>query len=58
MSTLPRAELFWSTERVASSIGDPSIRIVDCRFSFDEDMRSRYVDGHLPGAVYLNWAED
>src|SRR5438876_8878531 len=58
VSTLPRAELFWSTERVASAIGDPGVRIVDCRFSFDEDMRSRYIDGHLPGAVYVNWAED
>ena len=58
MSTLPRAELFWSTERVASAIGDPGVRIVDCRFSFDEDMRSRYIDGHLPGAVYVHWAED
>ena len=58
MSTLPRAELFWSTGRVASAIDDPKVRIVDCRFSFDEDMRARYVDGHLPGAVYVNWAED
>jgi len=41
VSTLPRAELFWSTERVASAVGDPNVRIVDCRFSFDEDMRSR-----------------
>jgi len=58
VSTLPRAELFWSTERVAAAIADPNVRIVDCRFSFDEDMRSRYIDGHLPGAVYVNWAED
>src|SRR2546429_882548 len=58
VSTLPRGELFWPTERVAAAIGDPGVRVVDCRFSFDEDMRSRYVDGHLPGAVYVNWAED
>ena len=58
MSTLPRTELFWSTERVASAIGDPGVRIVDCRFSFDEDMRPRYIAGHLPGAVYASWAED
>ncbi len=58
MSALARADLFWSTERVASAIGDRGVRIVDCRFSFDEDMRSRYTEGHIPGAVYLNWAED
>src|SRR5439155_26334946 len=58
VSTLPRAELFCSTELVASAIGDPHARIVDCRFSFDEDMRPRYIGGHLPGAVYASWAED
>jgi thiosulfate/3-mercaptopyruvate sulfurtransferase len=56
--TQTRADLFWSTERVASAIGDPNVRIVDARFSFDEDMRARYIDGHIPGAVYVNWAED
>jgi thiosulfate/3-mercaptopyruvate sulfurtransferase len=58
VSTLPRADLFWSTERVGSAVADPTVRIVDCRFSFDEDMRARFLGGHLPGAVYLNWAED
>ena len=58
MSTLPRAELFWPTERVAAALSDPTIRIVDCRFSFDEDMRARYLEGHLPGAVYVSWADD
>ena len=58
MSTLPRADLFWSTDRVASALSDPGVRIVDCRFSFEEDMRSRYIDGHLPGAVYVSWVDD
>ena len=58
VSTLARADLFWSTERVASASGDPRVRLIDCRFSFDEDMRSRYLEGHVPGAVYLSWAED
>jgi thiosulfate/3-mercaptopyruvate sulfurtransferase len=58
VSTLPRADLFWSTDRVASAARDPGVRIVDCRFSFDEDMRARYLEGHLPGAVYVNWATD
>ena len=53
-----RPNLFWSTERVAAALKDPDVRVVDCRFSFDEDMRSRYLEGHLPGAVYVNWTED
>jgi thiosulfate/3-mercaptopyruvate sulfurtransferase len=55
VSTLARADLFWSTERVAAATG---VRIVDCRFSFDEDMRARYLEGHVPSAVYVNWAND
>ncbi|HEY7624632.1 MAG TPA: sulfurtransferase [Candidatus Limnocylindria bacterium] len=43
---------------MAAALGDPSVRIVDCRFSFDEDLRQRYREGHLPGAVYVSWAED
>jgi thiosulfate/3-mercaptopyruvate sulfurtransferase len=58
VSTLSRDDLFWSTEKVASRLRDPDMRIVDCRFSFDEDMRARYLRGHLPGAVYLSWADD
>jgi thiosulfate/3-mercaptopyruvate sulfurtransferase len=58
VAALARGELFWSTEQVAARLRDPAVRVVDCRFSFDEDMRARYFDGHLPGAVYLNWAED
>ena len=57
MSTLPRADLFWSTDRVASALSDPGVRIVDCRFSFEEHMRLRYIDGHLPGAVYVSWVD-
>jgi thiosulfate/3-mercaptopyruvate sulfurtransferase len=55
---VPRADLFWSTDRLASAVGDPGVRIVDCRFSFDEDMRARYLEGHIPGAVYVSWAND
>ena len=55
---MPRPDLFWSTARVAEHLGDPDIRIVDCRFSFDEDMRVQYLGGHLPGAAYVNWATD
>ncbi|HEV8536496.1 MAG TPA: sulfurtransferase [Candidatus Limnocylindria bacterium] len=58
MTAFPRPDLFWSTERVAARLGDTGIRVVDCRFSFDDDMRSHYLRGHLPGAVYLSWPDD
>jgi thiosulfate/3-mercaptopyruvate sulfurtransferase len=58
VSPLARSDLFWSTERVAAATRDPGVRIVDCRFSFDEDMRAAYLRGHLPGAAYVSWSED
>jgi len=58
VSPFARPELFWSTERVAGQLRDPDLRVVDCRFSFDEDMRAHYLQGHLPGAVYVDWAAD
>ncbi|MBA3749218.1 MAG: sulfurtransferase [Solirubrobacterales bacterium] len=58
MSPLARAELFWSTERVAASLGDPLVRIVDCRFSLESDAHAAYLAGHLPGAVHCDWQRD
>jgi len=58
VSPFARPDLFWSTERVAGQLRDPDLRVVDCRFSFDEDMRAHYLQGHLPGAVYVDWAAD
>jgi thiosulfate/3-mercaptopyruvate sulfurtransferase len=45
-------------DQLARRLGEPDLRLVDCRFSFDGDMRAAYRQGHLPGAVYCNWAED
>ena len=47
-----------STEWLAQHLDDPSIRIVDCRFAFDQDMDQAYRESHIPGAVYLNWSRD
>lgn len=58
MSPLARPELFWSTEQVAARLGDPGVRLVDCRFSFDRDMGAEYLGSHLPGAVYCDWSKD
>jgi thiosulfate/3-mercaptopyruvate sulfurtransferase len=37
---------------------DPRVRVVDCRFSFEGDARSDYLNGHLPGAVHCDWSTD
>jgi thiosulfate/3-mercaptopyruvate sulfurtransferase len=58
VSPLARPELIWSTENVAARLDDPQVRVVDCRFAFDRDMRREYVDGHIPGAVHVNWTTD
>ncbi|MBI4497104.1 MAG: sulfurtransferase [Chloroflexi bacterium] len=49
------AEVAW----LAEHLNAPAIRIVDCRFFFDgRDGRAAYATGHIPGAVYVNWATD
>jgi thiosulfate/3-mercaptopyruvate sulfurtransferase len=58
VSRLARPELFWSTEQTAARLGDGAVRIVDCRFAFDRDMRAEYLAGHLPGAVHVDWSKD
>ncbi|MGH2500755.1 MAG: sulfurtransferase [Candidatus Limnocylindria bacterium] len=58
MSAFSRPDLFWSAERVASSLADPLVRVVDCRFSFEGDGRAAYLAGHLPGAVHCDWSTD
>ncbi len=58
MSPLARPELIWSTEDVAAKLGDPGVRIVDCRFAFDRDLRQEHLEGHIPAAVYVNWSTD
>jgi thiosulfate/3-mercaptopyruvate sulfurtransferase len=58
VTPLARPDLFWSTDRVAARIRDADVRVVDCRFSFDEDLHAQYLGNHLPGAVYVSWASD
>ncbi len=58
MSPFARPDLFISTEQVAARLGDPKVRIVDCRFSFDAEARADYLKAHLPGAVHLDWSRD
>jgi len=49
-----------STAWLADHLEDPSVRILDCRFYFDDVARGRraYVESHIPGAQYLDWTRD
>jgi thiosulfate/3-mercaptopyruvate sulfurtransferase len=55
---LARPTLFSSTAQVAERLGDPKVRIVDCRFTFEGDAKKDYLAGHLPGAVHCDWSRD
>ena len=46
-------EVLVSTEWVAEHLSDPQVRIVES----DED-RALYTQGHIPGAVEIDWAVD
>lgn len=58
MAGLARPELFLSTAQVAERLREPTVRIVDCRFSFEGDARTDYLAAHLPGAVHCDWSRD
>jgi thiosulfate/3-mercaptopyruvate sulfurtransferase len=47
-----------SVEWLVAHLDDPSIRVVDMRWRGDGTGRSLYEDGHIPGAVYLDWSVD
>jgi len=51
-------EILVSTDWLESRLGDPALRIVDCRFAFDRDCRLDFEASHIPGAVYVNWSTD
>lgn len=54
-----RPELLVETDWLAAHLDDSGVRVVDCRYYFDgRDARRIYAEGHIPGAVYLSWAED
>ena len=43
-------------EALAALLGDPRLRLFDCRFDLARPAygRSAYLDEHLPGAVYVD----
>jgi thiosulfate/3-mercaptopyruvate sulfurtransferase len=47
---------FVDTGWLAERLGNPLVRIVDCRYYFDgRDGYEEYRKGHIPGARYLDW---
>ncbi|MEZ5175586.1 MAG: sulfurtransferase [Acidimicrobiia bacterium] len=49
-----------STHELADRMGDEQIRIVDLRWSLEDEERGLcdYRASHIPGAVYLHWLRD
>jgi thiosulfate/3-mercaptopyruvate sulfurtransferase len=58
VSGFPRPELFISTAQVAERLGEPNVRVVDCRFTFEGDAKAAYLAGHIPGEVHCDWSRD
>lgn len=55
---LNREPYLVSTVWLADRLTDPTVRLVDCRFYFDgRDGYDEYLNGHIPGAVHLNWSQ-
>ncbi len=58
MKAFARPELLASTEWLATSIDRPELRVLDVRWRPDGTGRAAYQAGHIPGAVYIDWATE
>jgi len=60
MTTPQRQELLSTAAELASRLGQPDSRIIDCRFDlFDAEAGERaYLEGHIPGSVYAHLDRD
>lgn len=52
-----RDQVLVSTAWLAERLDDPTIRILDLRYYFDRPARPEYERAHIPGALYLDFAE-
>jgi thiosulfate/3-mercaptopyruvate sulfurtransferase len=57
-ATFARPELLASPDWLAENLSRPGIRVVDCRWRVDGSARRVYAEGHIPGAVFLDWTSD
>ncbi|HLL80599.1 MAG TPA: rhodanese-like domain-containing protein, partial [Ktedonobacteraceae bacterium] len=53
-SANPLVETAW----LAEHLSDENVRVVDARWRGDGTSRALYQQGHLPGAVHLDWQHD
>ena len=58
MSGLARPEILATTEWLAEHLGRPGVRILDARWRPDGTGAEVYRDGHIPGAMYVDWRVD
>jgi len=56
--TDPVVSTAWLAERLDDR--QPDLRILDCRYYFDDVERGRreYLAAHIPGALYVDWTRD
>ncbi|HEX2911796.1 MAG TPA: sulfurtransferase [Chloroflexia bacterium] len=43
------------TDWLAAHLNDPQVRIIDMRYYWNRPGSEAYLEGHIPGAVYLQW---
>jgi thiosulfate/3-mercaptopyruvate sulfurtransferase len=57
---MPETNLLIDCAKLARVMDDPGVRVIDCRFELlDRDAgQRRYVEGHLPGAVFADLDRD
>jgi thiosulfate/3-mercaptopyruvate sulfurtransferase len=58
VSGYARPELLASTDWLADNLNRPEVRVVDVRWRPDGTGRTAHATGHVPGAVYLDWATE
>jgi thiosulfate/3-mercaptopyruvate sulfurtransferase len=57
-TTFARPELLASPVWVAHNHSRPGVRVLDCRWRVDGSGRRHFAEGHIPGAVYVDWARE
>ena len=60
MSVPTRQDLLTDADELANSLGDPQLRILDCRFDLMQPAagRAAWLEAHIPGAVYADLDKD
>ncbi|HEV8516658.1 MAG TPA: sulfurtransferase [Candidatus Limnocylindrales bacterium] len=57
-ATFARPELLASPDWLAENLTRAGVRIVDCRWRVDGSSPRLFAEGHVPGAVFLDWPTD